>query len=421
MNEMQWNTIKHIERQWSAEFAKVDHLIDRNQEKVLSAFASAKVTDSDLSGSTGYGLGDRGREQLEKVYALVFGAEEAIVRPSIASGTHALAIAYFGLLRPGDTLIYATGEPYDTLQTVIGVDQEEKSGQGTLRDFGVHFHSVALKQDETIDVPSILATIDASTKVVAFQRSPGYAWRRALSVSEIGIAIAKIKHTYPDVYVVVDNCYGEFTDVVEPCDVGADLVVGSLIKNPGGGIAPTGGYLVGTKNAIELASYRLTAPGIGSEMGSYEQYRLFFQGLFLAPHVVGQALKGNIFAAAAFTSVGMDCAPQPSDAHDDIVLRIRLGSAIQVVQFCQAIQQSSPIDAHVLPEPWLMPGYQDEVIMAAGTFIQGASIELSADGPMRPPYVAYMQGGLTFSHVKLAVMHALEKLGLLEQGLTLKW
>ncbi|PWI58431.1 aminotransferase class I/II-fold pyridoxal phosphate-dependent enzyme [Sulfoacidibacillus thermotolerans] len=414
MNETKWNKIEEIERSIVHLLSQVDRLIDRNQAKVLRAFTAAKLSESDLHGSTGYGLGDRGREQLEAVYASVFGAEAAIVRPSIASGTHALAIAYFGLLRPGETLLYATGQPYDTLQAVIGTDSSATSDQGTLRDFGIGFRSIALTNDEHIDLSALLSAIDATTKVVAFQRSPGYAWRRALSVAELGVAIAQIKQRYPDLFVVVDNCYGEFTDIVEPTEVGADLVVGSLIKNPGGGLAPTGGYLVGTKTAVQLASSRLTAPGIGAEMGSYEQYRLFFQGLFLAPHIVGQAIKGNIFAAAAFQAVGLECAPQPEAAHDDIVLRIKLGTASRVVQFCQAIQQSSPIDSHVLPEPWNMPGYQDQVIMAAGTFISGASIELSADGPIRPPFVVYLQGGLTYSHVKLAIVEALDRMGLID-------
>ncbi len=413
MDEVQWALIESIEEKIRPFLAQIERLIDRNQEKVLRAFARARVTSSDLFGSTGYGLGDRGRDQLEAVYASVFGGEAAIVRASIASGTHALAIAYFGLLRPGDTLLYATGDPYDTLQTVIGGSGQEQAREGTLYEFGISYHKVELFDDGSIDVATVLKSIDGSTKVVAFQRSPGYAWRRALSVSEIGAAITLIKRHHPHVLVVVDNCYGEFTDTIEPCEVGADLVVGSLIKNPGGGLAPTGGYLVGTEAAVSLASYRLTAPGIGAEMGSFEQYRLFFQGLFLAPHVVGQALKGNMFAASAFSSVGMECAPLPEESHDDLVLRVKLGSPERMVQFCQAIQQASPIDAHVLPEPWAMPGYQDHIIMAAGTFIQGASIELSADGPIRAPYIAYLQGGLTFSHVKLAVIQALSKMDLL--------
>ncbi len=402
--------IEEVESAIVPELRAIEHTIDVNQMRVLDAFREASVSDAHLFGSTGYGLDDRGREQLERVYARAFGADCALVRPGIVSGTHALTVAFFGLLRPGDTLLYATGDPYDTLEPVIGL---RGRGMGSLRDFGVGFASVPLLETGAIDVDGVLAAIDERTKVVALQRSPGYAWRRALSVREIGIAISAIKGEYPHVRIVVDNCYGEFTEEVEPSMVDADLTVGSLIKNPGGGLAPTGGYLVGQCDAVEAASYRLTAPGLGMESGSYENHRLFFQGLFLAPHIVGQALKGNLFAAQALSMHGFHCEPAPADARGDIVLRIRLGTADRLIAFCQAIQQASPVDAHVAPMPASMPGYSDPVIMAAGAFVQGSSIELSTDGPLREPYVAYLQGGLTYSHVKIAIMMAIKKLTLL--------
>ncbi len=408
ISELDFSWMEEVERSIRPALEEIDRLIDRNQLKVLSAFADARVSDEHLSGSTGYGLGDRGREQLDTVFAAAFGAQAGLVRPSLASGTHALAAAYFGLLRPGDILLYATGAPYDTLETVIGL---RGAGMGSLQEFGIGYRCVELAADGGVDVAAVLAALDERVTVVAFQRSPGYRWRRALRVAELGAAIAAVKAVRPDVQTVVDNCYGEFTETVEPCVVGADLTVGSLIKNPGGGLAPSGGYLVGTADAVERASYRVTAPGIGAEMGSYEQYRLYFQGLFMAPHVVGQALKGNVFAAAALTRVGIECAPGPEEERVDTVLRIRLGTAERLVAFCQAIQQTSPIDAHVAPEPWQMPGYGDPVVMAAGAFVQGSSIELSADGPLREPFIAYLQGGLTYSHVKIAVTRALKRLG----------
>ncbi len=410
IGELDFAWMEEVERSVRPALEEIDRLIDRNQLKVLSAFAGAKVGDAHLFGSTGYGLGDRGREQLDAVFAAAFGAQAGLVRPSLASGTHALAAAYFGLLRPGDTLLYATGAPYDTLETVIGL---RGAGMGSLREFGIEYRCVELASDGGVDVDAVLAALDGRVRVVAFQRSAGYRWRRALRIAELGRAIAAVKAARPDVWTVVDNCYGEFTDTAEPSAVGADLTVGSLIKNPGGGLAPTGGYMVGAADAVERASYRVTAPGVGAEMGSHEQYRLYFQGLFMAPHTVGQALKGNVFAAAAFTRAGIDCAPGPDEERADSVLRIRLGTAERLVAFCQAIQQASPIDAHVAPEPGQMPGYGDPVVMAAGAFVQGSTSELSADGPLRDPYIAYLQGGLTYSHVKIAVTRALKRLGLL--------
>lgn len=405
--------IGQLQRAWQVEEEIRDHLaavsrvVDQNQVKVLQAFAYARISDSHLFGSTGYGYNDRGREQLQVVYAKVFGAEAALVSPLLVSGTHALAVAFFSLLRAGERLLYATGEPYDTLWPVIGLRGE---GMGSLKDHGVDFCCVALTSSGAIDIAVVLATIDERTTVVAIQRSAGYAWRRALSVAEIGHAISMIRMDWPHIRIVVDNCYGEFTELSEPPEVGADLTVGSLIKNPGGGLAPTGGYLVGKREAVQAASFRLTAPGIGQECGSYENHRLFYQGLFLAPHVVGEALKGNLFAAALLTQSGYACAPAVHEPRGDIVLRIRLGTPDRLIAFCQAIQSASPVDAHARPEPDLLPGYESAVIMAAGAFVQGSSIELSADGPLREPYIAYLQGGLTYSHVKWAIIQAIDSL-----------
>lgn len=388
--------------------AHIERVADVNQVKVLRAFARAEVSDSHLFGSTGYGYDDRSREQLQRVYAAAFGAEDALVSPLIVSGTHALAIAYFALLRPGQTLLSITGDPYDTLWPVIGL---RGVGMGSLRDYGIGFASIALTETDQIDLAAVESALaDRQVTVVTIQRSAGYSWRRALSIAEIAQAIAMMKQIRPDIRVVVDNCYGEFTEALEPPAVGADLTVGSLIKNPGGGLAPTGGYLAGTSDAVAAASFRYTAPGIGRECGSYENYRLLFQGLFLAPHTVGEALKGNLLAAALLADAGLECAPAVGEPRCDIVLRVRLGSARRLIAFCQAIQAASPIDAHVRPEPAALPGYDSPVIMAAGAFVQGSSSELSADGPLREPYIAYLQGGLTFSHVKWAVLQAVQAL-----------
>ena len=407
ISDNEWKQIESIDSLLADNYRAIDQMVAKNQEKVLAAFWEAEIGDHQLFGSTGYGYGDRGREQLESVYAKAFSAEAALVRPHIVSGTHALSVAFFGLLRPGDTLLYITGKPYDTLQTVIGA---EVASKGSLHEYGILYDEVDLREDGSIDIESVLKKITSTVRVIAIQRSPGYAWRRALSVNEIGEAIYTIKQLHPHVMVVIDNCYGEFTEEWEPSEFGADLVVGSLIKNPGGGLAPTGGYLVGSEEAVELASFRLTAPGIGAESGSYENYRLFFQGLFMAPHIVGQALKGNLFSSKFLEQLGFQCAPASTESERDLVLKINLGSKELLVAFCQAVQSASPVDAHALPEPWLMPGYQDPVIMAAGTFVQGSSIELSADGPIRPPYIAYMQGGLTLEHVKIAMIHVMRAL-----------
>ena len=398
---------KRIEASIGEALSAIDHLADRNQAKVLQAFSQEQIADTHLFGSTGYGYDDRGREKLDALFARVFGAQAGLVRPMIVSGTHALSLGLFALLRPGDHLLYATGMPYDTLHSVIGLRGE---GQGSLREFGVTFDAVALCEDGVPDYEAIGKAINKNTKVVAIQRSAGYAWRPALTMVQIAKIVELVKKVAPQCLTFVDNCYGEFTDLVEPPEVGVDLTVGSLIKNPGGGLAPTGGYLVGTKEAIEQVAYRLTAPGIGAECGSYENYRLFYQGLFMAPHTVAQALKCSLFAAKALSEAGFNCAPKVSEPRNDIVLRIALQSAKNLVAFCQAIQRCSPIDSHVIPEPWQMPGYADPVIMAAGAFVQGSSIELSADGPLREPYLAYLQGGLTYSHGKIAILQAIRDL-----------
>ncbi len=411
-----WGQARRHEQALRGAFERIERLADHNQEKVLNAFNRCQVSDTDMFGSTGYGYGDRGREQLERVFASVFGGESALVRPAFASGTHALTVGLFALLRPGDRLIYATGEPYDTLHPVIGL---RTGGSGSLAEFGVSFAAVDLLPGGAVDLDGLrelLAVMHAGRRrrtVVALQRSAGYAWRRAVTVREIGEVVRLAKAVDRDALVLVDNCYGEFTEELEPGDVGADLTVGSLIKNPGGGLAPTGAYIVGSRSAVDAAGQRLIAPGIGGESGSHESYRLYFQGLFMAPHIVAEALKGKVFAASVLTEAGYTCEPhQESGGGGDIVLRVRLGSADRLVRFCQAIQQASPVGSHVAPEPWGMPGYADPVIMASGAFVQGSSIELSADGPLREPYIAYLQGGLTYSHVKIAILHALDKITL---------
>ena len=438
--ETDWALAYRHERALHDAFERIDRVADHNQEKVLNAFRECRVAETDMFGSTGYGYGDRGREQLERVFTLVFGGERALVRPAITSGTHALAVGLFALLRPGDRLIYATGMPYDTLHPVIGL----RPGSGSLAEFGVSFTAVELLSDGSVDRRRLVELLqddklqepgatawtvqDKPDKrwpapqggvgrrekrtVVALQRSAGYAWRRALTVSEMGAVVKDVKTTDPNVLVLVDNCYGEFTEKQEPGDVGVDLTIGSLIKNPGGGLAPTGGYIVGSADAVGAAGQRLTAPGIGGESGSHESYRLYFQGLFLAPHIVAEALKGKLFAARLLADAGFPCEPAAEvDGGGDIVLRVRLGSADRLIRFCQAIQRASPVGSHVAPEPWDMPGYADPVIMASGAFVQGSSIELSADGPLREPYIAYLQGGLTYSHVKIAILHALKEMG----------
>lgn len=389
-------------------FRQIDRLIDQNQWKVIQAFQKYKVSDYHFAGSTGYGYNDSGREVLELVYADVFGAEAALVRPHFASGTHTIATALFGVLRPGDKLLYITGKPYDTLHKVIG---QSGDGRGSLRDFGIAYDEVPLDPNGLPDWEGIRASMTADVKVVGIQRSRGYDWRQPSTVAQIGEMVQFVKAINPNVIVFVDNCYGEFTEELEPPQVGADLIAGSLIKNPGGGLAATGGYIAGKRELVELAAYRHTAPGIGSEVGAMlGATRSMYQGLFLAPHMVGQAVKGAVFAAALFEGLGFETSPAANDDRTDIIQAIRFTSAEHLVTFVQGIQQAAAVDAYVVPEPSAMPGYEHPVIMAAGTFIQGGSLELSADAPIREPYTAYMQGGLTYSHAKLGALTALQNM-----------
>jgi cystathionine beta-lyase family protein involved in aluminum resistance len=412
-----WNTLlqwaEAAEDQVYGVFRGMDKTAERNQWKVIRAFQKHKVSDFHFNGSTGYGYNDSGREVLDLVYADVFGAEAALVRPHFVSGTHTIGCALFGLLRPGDELLYITGRPYDTLHKVIG---RPGDGTGSLQDFGIGYAEVPLAPDGTVDWGGVSAGITSRTKVIGIQRSRGYDWRPSFTVAEIGEMVRRVKAIKPDVLVFVDNCYGEFTEEIEPTEVGADLIAGSLIKNPGGGLAPTGGYVAGSRKAVDLAAYRLTAPGIGGEVGAtLGTLRSMYQGLFLAPHLVGQALKGSVFAAAMFERLGFETNPRWSDARTDLIQAVRFAGSDQLIAFVQGIQRAAAVDAHVVPEPWDMPGYEHPVIMAAGTFMQGGSLELSADAPIREPYIAYMQGGLTYAHVKYGVLNALSTLA--ERGL----
>lgn len=382
----------------------VDAVVEFNQEKVIRAFQKHKVSDYHFAGSTGYGYNDRGREVLDLVYADVFGAEAAIVRPHLVSGTHTISAALFGCLRPGDELLFVTGSPYDTLHKVIG---KPGDGTGSLSDWGIVCRTVALRGDGSVDWDGVSEAATERTKVFAIQRSRGYDWRPSYTVAEIGEMVRRIKELAPDSIVFVDNCYGEFTEKLEPPEVGADLIAGSLIKNPGGGLAPSGGYIAGRADLVERAAFRITAPGIGGEVGAMlGTTRSLFQGLFLAPLLVGQAVKGSIFAAAVFERLGFETHPRWNDPRTDLIQAIRFPSEGPLIAFVQAVQKAAAVDAHVVPEPWDMPGYEHPVIMAAGTFIQGGSLELSADAPIREPYIAYLQGGLTYAHVKMAVRQA---------------
>ena len=390
-------------------FKQIDKTAQACTERVLAAFKEARVSSTMFGSTDGYGYDDYGRDTLDKIYATVFGAEAAFVRHSILSGTHALTIALFGLLRPGDTLLSITGKPYDTLDEVIGICGEE--GAGSLKDFGVRYAEVPLTAEGLPDKEGILEALrrEKGVKVAFIQRSKGYLDRKTLSVAEIGELVALVK-SVSDAFVVVDNCYGEFVDGKEPCAVGADLAVGSLIKNPGGGMVECGGYLVGTRRAIELCGYRFSAPGVGLEIGaSLGHNKSLYKGLFYAPHTVAQALKTAHLCAYLFAEAGYKTEPAWDEARHDIIQTVTFGTPEGLIAFCRGIQEGSPIDAFVSCEPWAMPGYQEPVIMAAGTFTQGASLELSADGPIRPPYIAFMQGGLTYESGKYGVLCALEK------------
>lgn len=397
------------ERTLSQRFLALEETERTNFARVMEAFRAEHVAVRHFAPTTGYGYGDDGRDALERIFARIFGCEDALVRPSIASGTHALALCLFGLLRPGDVLVAGSGKPYDTLESVIGLTGD--AGQGSLREYGIGYAQMDLKDDD-VDLPALLQALkDPRAKVVALQRSRGYDWRASLTVERLGEVAQAVHAARPDVVVMVDNCYGEFVCDKEPTHLGCDIAVGSLIKNPGGGLAPTGGYLVGRADLVEKCACRLTSPGIGREVGSYlGGYDRFYQGLFLAPHVVSQAVKGAMLAAAVFTQLGLAVSPGPEDPRSDIIQAIRFEDPEKLIAFCQGIQYASPIDSHVTPEPWDMPGYQDPVIMAAGTFVSGASIELSADAPIRAPYIGYMQGGLTLAHVRYALEQVLRHL-----------
>ncbi|EOU1991452.1 methionine gamma-lyase family protein [Clostridium perfringens] len=392
------------------EFKIYDEIREYNQLKVLKAFQEERISDNHFTNSTGYGYGDIGRDTLDLVYARIFNAEKALVRPHFVNGTHALGTALFGNLRPGDTILAVTGSPYDTLHSVIGISGEENIG--SLKEYGVNYKQVDLV-DGKINIEKALEMIkeDESIKLIHMQRSTGYGFRNAFQVNELGEAIKAIKELREDLIVFVDNCYGEFIDIIEPTDVGADLIAGSLIKNIGGGIAPTGGYIVGKEKYVEQASYRLTVPGIGAECGcTFGVMKDFYQGLFLAPHVAIEALKGAIFCARIMELAGFEVLPKYNDKRSDIIQAIKFNDKEKLIKFCKGVQYASPIDSFVECEPWAMPGYSDEVIMAAGAFIQGSSIELSADAPIREPYIAYLQGGLTFDHAKIGVLIALNNI-----------
>ena len=396
------------ERALAAQFGHVDEVAFLNTQKVMDAFRNHRVSDSCFQSTSGYGYDDRGREVLEEVWADVMGAEAAVVRQTIISGTHALSIGLFGILRPGDVMYSVAGKPYDTLEEVIGISGTP--GNGSLRDFGVDYEQTDLNPDGSFNFAEIedkLRALGARAKMVFVQRSKGYLNRKTLSVDEIGELVKFVKDISPETYVVVDNCYGEFVETKEPCAVGADLVIGSLIKNPGGGMAETGGYLAGTRRAVELVSYRMTSVGIGAEAGAtLGQNKSMFKGLFYAPHTVAQALKTAHLAAYMFEKLGYVVEPRWDEERHDIIQSVIMGSAEGLCAFCRGIQAGSPVDAFVTPEPWAMPGYGDQVIMAAGTFVQGSSIELSADGPLRAPYTAFFQGGLTYESGRIGIMSA---------------
>lgn len=410
---------QRVERELSERFCAVDALAEENQVKVLQAFWENRVSETHFAGSTGYGYNDRGRDVLDAVFASVFGAEDALVRHLFTGGTHALAVTLFGVMRPGQTLLSVTGSPYDTLLEVIGLRGEP--GAGSLMEFGVNYREVALAPDGRIDTEAALGQLDdPAVSAVFIQRSRGYRIRRALSVAEIEAFCRAAKERRPGIVIIVDNCYGEFTEDREPCATGADLMVGSLIKNPGGGLADTGAYIAGRKEWVERCAFRLTSPGIGREVGAtLNQNRNMFRGLFFAPTVTASALKTVLFASALFQSLGYEVSPRPDEPRSDIVQTIRFKSREALLAFCKGIQAGAPVDSFVTPEPWAMPGYDDEVVMASGSFVQGSSIELSADAPLREPYCVFMQGGLTYPAGKAGVLLAAQELkraGLLQKG-----
>ena len=406
VSEKVWETGEEVCGMLRERFASFDRTAEANQLKVIGAMQKNRISAEHFNGSTGYGYNDAGRDDLERVYADTFHTEDALVRSQITCGTHALSLALSANLRPGAEMISISGKPYDTLEEVIGI----RPSRGSLAEYGVTYRQVELKEDGSFDFDAIRSAIGPHTRLAAIQRSKGYLTRPSLSVEEIGEAIRFVKQICPDIIVMVDNCYGEFVDCTEPSDYGADMTVGSLIKNPGGGLAPMGGYIAGTRECIENCAVRLTSPGLGREVGaSLNINRSLYQGLFMAPTVTCSALKGAVFAATLFGKYGFRCIPEASERRNDIIQAIEFGTRDGLLRFCEGIQSAAPVDSYVKPEPWAMPGYDSDVVMAAGAFIQGASIELSADGPLHEPYAAYFQGGLTWEHAKFGILKAFQK------------
>ena len=416
--------VQSCESSLTRRFAEIDDMTAICQMKVLRAFQENHINATHFDWSTGYGYDDAGREAVERVYASVFGTEAALVRPNIVNGTHAIAATLLGMLRPGDELIEVTGTPYDTLQTVIGRGSDNRANdrtdhgllgdgafRGTIKDYGIVYKEVALGSDMDVDLEAIRAAVTTDTRVVAMQRSTGYDWRPAISLESLK-AVTELVHSIdPGIIVMLDNCYGEFVGITEPAEFGVDVMAGSLIKNPGGGLALSGGYIVGRADLVEQISYRLTCPGIGAECGlTFGQNRNVLQGLFIAPRVVNSALKGAILAGTVYESLGFEVMPPAGSKRSDIIQAIKFGSAERTVEFCRGVQAAAPVDSYVSPEPWDMPGYSDQVVMAAGAFVQGSSIELSADSPIREPYIAYFQGGLTYEHSRYGVIRSLDAL-----------
>ena len=412
IGEKTYEFCEKIEQDLKERFCEIDKVAEQNQMKVLGAMQKNHVSEACFAATTGYGYNDMGRETLEQVYADTFHTEAALVRPQITCGTHALALALSANLRPGDELLSPVGKPYDTLEEVIGI----RPSKGSLAEYGITYRQVDLLEDGNFDYENIKKAINPKTKLVTIQRSKGYQTRPTLSVKRIGELISFIKGIKSDVICMVDNCYGEFVEITEPSDVGADMVVGSLIKNPGGGLAPIGGYIAGKKDCVENAAFRLTSPGLGKEVGaSLGVLKDFYQGLFLAPTVTASALKGAVFAANLYEPLGYAVVPNSTESRHDIIQAITFGTPEGVIAFCQGIQAAASVDSHVTPEPWDMPGYDSKVIMAAGAFVSGSSIELSADGPIKPPYAVYFQGGLTWQHAKFGILKSLQ--AIVDKGL----
>ncbi len=390
------------------EFDKINEIKEFNQYKVLDSMKKNRLSDMHFKASTGYGYGDTGRETLDKIFADIFNSEDALVRTNITSGTHAISLCLYGLLKPGDEMLSITGKPYDTLDEIIGISNQP---EGCLKNYNISYNQIESYEDSGFDFNLIEKSINNKTKMVFMQRSAGYNWRKALTINEIKQVISFIKDINPNIYCMVDNCYGEFVEFMEPTAVNADIIAGSLIKNPGGSIAPTGGYVAGKKDLVELAANRLIAPGIGKECGATLGFnRLLFQGLFIAPHIVAEALKGAVLCSKVFSFLGYEVNPLFDSQRSDIVQAIKFKDEKKLILFCQGIQSGSPVDSFAVPEPWDMPGYNEQVIMASGGFVQGSSIELSADAPVKPPYIGYLQGGVTYEHVKIGLMFALQNL-----------